>query len=994
MPVDHREVVFEAAIEDYLVSHGGYIRGHASSFDAEKGIDPSHVIGFIRDTQEKVWADLERYHPTNVEQVVIDWLVKSLESMGTLHVLRHGFKVEGRLLRLAYFKPAHTLNPDMQRLYGMNRLIITRQVHYSTKHPDQSIDIVGMLNGIPVFTAELKNPMSGQTVENAKKQYMARDHREPLLRFKRGALVHFAVDTDEVYMTTQLAGPNTFFLPFNKGNNGGAGNPDNPDGYKTEYLWTEILQRDAFLDLIANFIHLEVKEELSAGGKVVRKERIIFPRYHQWDVVRKFTEDAKKHALKGGKNYLAQHSTGSGKSNSIAWLAYRLSSLHTDDNEKVFHSVIVVTDRVVLDRQLQDTIYQFEHKEGVVRKIDQDSRQLAAALKAGVPIIITTLQKFPFVTEHIGTLPERRYAVIIDEAHSSQSGESARKMKEVLAASSLEEAARLEAEGDTDETEEEILRVMKSRGRPKNVCFFAFTATPRPETLEMFGEKGPDGKPRATHLYSMRQAIEEGFILDVLKHYTTYKTFYKLVQASPEDPTVEKRDAVRALARFMSLHPHNLAQKTEIMVEHFRTKVRHKIGGKAKAMLVTSSRLHAKRYKESFEKYIKEKGYSDLKVLVAFSGKVIDEGQEFTEVGMNQGIKETELPAKFATDEYQILLVADKYQTGFDQPLLHTMYVDKKLSGLRAVQTLSRLNRTYPGKDDTFVLDFVNEAEDIRKAFEPYYEQTVISETADPHMLYDLQHKLDEKRVYTKSEVEGFCKVFFKPKKKQTARDHAAMNSWLDPAVNRFKQLSKEEQDEFRGWLVSYRNLYAYLTHIMEWVDPDLEKLYAYVRFLLRKLPRGSRNDYDFDDEVALEYYRIQKMYEGSIELEAGKQVELPGVRPGGSRSSSDEQVKLSTLIEVLNERFGTNFTEADQLFFDLVKEDALQDEELEEAAKVNTRENFRYVADRKALDVVLARREKNDSMFELLMNDKRVWEAFAAWFANELYDAFNRKAS
>ena len=971
MPINHTEKAFEDSIEDSLLSNGGYFKGNPNNYYKELALIPTELFQFIEDTQVKVWDELKTIHKDRLEVVFLDSLVKNLETRGTLDLLRHGFKFYGKLIKLAYFAPTHNLNPDILDLYNKNRMTLTRQVRYSTEN-ENSIDLLITLNGLPVATLELKNHLTGQTVEDAKRQYKRnRDPREKLFQFKRGALVHFAVDPDEVYMTTRLAGESTYFLPFNKGNNNGAGNPENPNGYKTAYLWEEILAKDSFLDIIGRFMHLQVDEK-EIGTKKIKKETLIFPRYHQLDVVRKLEADAKKSGA--GKNYLIQHSAGSGKSNSIAWLAYRLSSLFNESDEKVFDSVVVITDRRVLDRQLQDTIYQFEHKQGVVQKIDKDSRQLGEALVKGVPIIITTLQKFPFVTEKIEDIPKRKYAVIIDEAHSSQSGESAITMKRVLAAKSLEEAATEEAEREGQEDyEEEILKTMLARGRQPNISFFAFTATPKYKTLELFGTEGPDGKPRPFHLYSMRQAIEEHFILDVLKHYTTYKTYYKIIKAIEDDPEVDKKKAAKALARFMSLHPHNIAQKTEVMVEHFKTFTRHKIGGKAKAMVVTSSRLHAVRYKEAFDKYIKDKGYTDIKALVAFSGTVRDPdtGKEYTEVSMNNGLRETELPETFATGEYQVLLVADKYQTGFDQPLLHTMYVDKKLSGVRAVQTLSRLNRIHPGKSDTFILDFVNTTEEIKEAFQPYYESTTIDQEVDPQHLYTLQTKLDNYQVYYKSEVEGFCKIFFKNKVSQTKKDLALLNSYLDPAVDRFKALEEEEQEVFKKTLISYKNLYSFLSQIIPFHDSDLEKLYAYGRFLLTKLPRKDFGPkYEFDDEVALKYYRLQKISENeSIKLESGGGT-VTGPTSVGTGQVRETRAKLSTIIEIINERFGTNFTPADELFLEQIKEDASADEEIVQAARVNTIENFKLMWDQTLEELFINRMEQNQEIFAKYMND------------------------
>lgn len=984
MPINYKEKAFEDSIEDSLLANGGYIKGNPNNYNREPALIPTELFQFIEDTQQKIWDALRIIHKDRLEAVFLDALVKNLETRGTLDLLRHGCKFYGKLIKLAYFAPAHGLNPEILDLYNKNRMTLTRQVRYSTEN-ENSVDLLITLNGLPVATLELKNPLTGQTVEDAKRQYRQdRDPREKLFQFKRGALVHFAVDPDEVYMTTRPAGESTFFLPFNKGNNNGAGNPENPGGYKTAYLWEEILAKDNFLDIIGRFIHLQVdKKEI--GAKKIKKETLIFPRYHQLDVVRKLEVDAKKSGA--GKNYLVQHSAGSGKSNSIAWLAYRLSSLYSQFDEKVFDSIVVITDRRVLDQQLQDTIYQFEHKQGVVQKIDKDSRQLGEALAKGAPVIITTLQKFPFITEKIEDIPKRKYAVIIDEAHSSQSGESAISMKKVLAAKSLEEAVQEEADDEGQEDyEEEILKTMLARGRQPNISFFAFTATPKYKTLELFGGRGPDGKPRPFHLYSMRQAIEEGFILEVLKSYTTYKTYYKLIKSIEDDPEVDKKKAAKALARFMSLHPHNIAQKTEIMVEHFKTFTRHKIGGKAKAMVVTSSRLHAVRYKEAFDHYIKEKGYTDIKALVAFSGTVRDPDteREYTEVAMNDGLRETELPKVFATGEYQVLLVAEKYQTGFDQPLLHTMYVDKKLSGVRAVQTLSRLNRTHPGKTDTFILDFVNTAEEIKEAFQPYYESTAIDQGADPQHLYALQTKLNNYQVYYQSEVDSFCKIFFKNRVAQTQKDLALLNSYLDPAVDRFKVLEGEEQEVFKKTLLSYKSLYSFLSQIIPFYDSDLEKLYAYGRFLLTKLPkRDSGPGYDFDDDVALKYYRLQKISENeSIGLESGGGT-VTGPTSVGTGQVRDGRAYLSTIIETINDRFGTNFTHADELFFEQIKADAGSDRELVQAAMVNTMENFKFVWDRVLEDLFINRMEQNQEMFVKYMKD----QAFQAYISKLLME-------
>ena len=991
-----KEIVFEEAIEQHFLDKGGYIKGDRSQFDPVRGIDPKTLIDFIKETQIKEWEALYKLQKDKTEEILLDDLCKALDSEyeGCLKVLRHGFKCFGKLFKVAYFAPASGLNPDTQKLYSANKLTVTRQLKYSSKN-ENSIDTVLSINGLPIVTIELKNPMTGQTWKNAIHQYKKdRDPREPIFQFKKRALVHFAMDTDEVYMTTQLKAKKTYFLPFNLGNNNGAGNPENPKGYKTSYLWEKVLQKDSLLNIIARFVHLEVKEK-KLNNKKIKIESMIFPRYHQLDCVQSLVADAKEKET--GVNYLIQHSAGSGKSNSIAWLAHRLASLFNDKDEKVFDSVIVVTDRLVLDQQLQNTIYQFEHKQGVVEKIDKDSSQLAKAIISGKPIIITTLQKFPFITEKMEQL--KKYAVIIDEAHSSQGGESAGSLKSALAGTAIKEKAKKQAEeeGGLPDYEEEIIQSMLKRGQQTNISFFAFTATPKYKTLEVFGSPDEEGKPQPFHLYSMKQAIEEGFILDVLSHYTTYKTYYRLIKSIEDDPEVDKKKAARALARFMSLHPYNIAQKTEVMIEHFRQFTRHKIGGKAKAMVVTSSRLHAVRYKQAFDKYISEKAYKDIKTLVAFSGTVIDPDipeKEWTEVQMNKGIKETELPEKFTSSEYQVLLVAEKYQTGFDQPLLHTMYVDKRLSGIQAVQTLSRLNRTWIGKEDTFILDFVNSPEDIQEAFQPYYEKTLVGDQAEARQLYDLQSRLNEYQVYHQNEVEEFCRIFYRPKKTQTHSDHSKMNACIDPAVARFNQLEDSIKEEFRDVLIAFRNLYAFLSQVIPFTDSSLEKLYSYIRYLLKKLPRrDSGPSYNFDDEVTLQYYRLQRISEGAIPLESGKDGEVTGPTSVGTGVSREEAIELSQLIDILNERFGTSFTQADQLFLDSIKEDALADSNLREAALANPMENFGYTFLKKLEDLFIDRMEQNEDITAKFMNEKHFKDIVGKHLLKQVYEQIRAEA-
>jgi len=986
---NYNEKAFETAIVAFLTENAGYKEGKSTDISKDLAFDKNSILEFLKISQPKLWEKSVSIHGTDAENKVIQRLYKELDFRGSLDILRNGFVDYGVRYKMCYFKPVSGLNEELQKLYEKNILTVTRQVFYS-KDNNKSIDLVIIINGIPIATLELKNQFTGQDVSNAKRQYMNdRDPRELIFQFKKRTLIHFAVDTDNVFMTTRLAGKETRYLPFNKGLERGAGNPPNPNGYRTSYLWEEILQRDSLIDIIRRYIHLE-KKDFTVDGKKQTKENIIFPRYHQIDVVRKLVAHAKEAGA--GKNYLIQHSAGSGKSNSIAWLSYQLASLHDANDTIVYHSVIVVTDRRVLDQQLQDTIYQFEHTEGIVEKIDKNSDQLADAIEIGKRIIITTLQKFPFIIDKIDLLPDRRYAIIVDEAHSSQGGEASKKMKELLGVKDLEQAAKDDNDEKEQETiEDQIRKSMEARGIKKNLSYFGFTATPKAKTLEVFGERDTEGKPCPFHLYSMRQAIEEGFILDVLKNYTTYKTFYKLSKTIEDDPQLNKKKAGRALANFVSLHPHNLAQKTQVIIEHFHNVTMKKIGGKAKAMVVTASRPHVIRYKQEFDKYLTEHNYKDIKALVAFTAFTDrDTNIKYQEFDIN-GFKEGELPEKFNTPEYQLLLVADKYQTGFDQPLLHTMYVDKPLSGVKAVQTLSRLNRTYAGKEDTFILDFVNKEEDIINSFQPYYEVTKLEGETDPNHLYDLKNKLEEFNIFLQSEIDAFCNVFFRDSKIKSTFDNQRLNAYIDPAIERYKALqTEEEKDEFKSSLISFLRLYAFLSQIMPFTDAELEKFYAYGRLLSNKLPKRNISEIlKLDDEVALQYYRLQKMNETDLVLEKGKDGELNALTEAGIKRSKDLKEQLSKIIEILNEIFKTDFTDADQLFFDQWEEELASDELLKTQAKANAKENFKYGFDDKFLTTLIARMDKNEDLFKRIMDNREFRDIVKDYLLNKLYDRF-----
>ncbi len=980
----HTEETFEAFIEAHLVDHAGYERAAPTTYDRALALLPEITFAFLQATQPKTWAKLQTTLKDKLAPLLLKELCKVLDKDGTLHVLRHGFKFYGQQLHFAYFEPGNHLNPTTWDLYAKNRLTVVRQLRYDPKN-DNELDLALFLNGIPIVTAELKNQLTGQNATHAKKQYRQdRNPDAPIFRWQDGAkraLVHFALDTDEVWMTTRLTGTTTRFLPFNKGDGHGAGNPTVPGKHRTHYLWEHVWERRSMLELLGRFIHLQTEAKTDPNtGKKWEKKSLVFPRYHQRDCVHKLVAAARQSGA--GTNYLVQHSAGSGKSNTIAWLAHRLASLHKDDDSKVYDAVIVLTDRQILDQQLQNIIYQLDHTTGVVQKIDKHSDQLAKALQGGVPIIISTIHKFGFIQDKIQSLPDRRYAIIVDEAHSSQSGDMAVTVKELLSDSSI--AEKLDEEGeDLSPADQLALRRALFRGPQSNMSFFAFTATPKFKTLEMFGHTGADGKPAPFHRYSMRQAIEEGFILDVLKGYTTYSRFYKLAKAVADDPDLDKRKAASALARFVNLHPTNIAQKTEIILEHFRSCVMHLLGGRAKAMVVTASRLQAVKYKLSFDAYLKEKGYGDVRCLVAFSGEVKDDTAPtvtYTEPQMNQGMRETELADKFASDAYQVLIVANKYQTGFDQPLLCAMYVDKRLDGIQAVQTLSRLNRTMPGKETTFVLDFVNKREDILESFQDYYETTTTAEEVDPQKLYELQSELDAFGLWTPSELNAFAAIFFKLPANKKLWDHEKINAWLDPAKDRFEALGEEgddrrdKQELFRGKLSAFTNLYGFLGQIVPFTDADLEKLYAFGRMLLRKLPRPEGEErWEPGEDVVLASLKLKREAEGDLALKKGEGGELAGPTAIGTAMSKPSKEKLSTIISILNSRFGLDLPDHAEKLLEGVEDSLARSERIQLAAKANDKANFSHILVPAFEDALVEHHAENGDLVNLFFQDPRV---------------------
>lgn len=992
-----QEAAFEGNIEAALLGDGWH-RLEPAAYNRGMGLFEDEVLAFVEESQPKAWAQLVKRHGSEgmARQKFLKVVADAIDHRGTISVLRSPVKDSGVTVRLCYFKPASGLSEEQSGRYAANRVGVVRQLHHSESNTFDSLDLVLVVNGIPVATAELKNPLTGQGVEQAMTQY--RTDRNPHdLIFAKRTLVHFAVDPHLVAMTTQLAGQDTRFLPFNlgtagPGRPGAAGNPMAPGHYSTDYLWHDVWQRDNWLDLLGSFIHVE-------SGKV------LFPRFHQWHAVRSLIDATRTDGA--GVDRLVQHSAGSGKSNTIAWTAHALARLHGDDDQPIFDKVVVITDRRVLDRQLQDTIAGLDHTPGTIVRIDQKSDQLKDALTGNAArVIITTLQKFPVVAKLAGEaaakgegkdIVGRRFAVIIDEAHSSSSGDSVSKMKKVLKGTdALEEAEAEEAAAEEAGGPDELLLASaKNRGKKENLSFFAFTATPKPKTLDTFGQPDGQGHNRPFHTYSMRQAIEEGFILNVLANYTTYATYYKLANSHPRnDPEMVASKAKAALAAYVSLHPYQLEQKAQVIVEHFRQKSAGKIEGHAKAMVVTRSRLHAVRMKQALDAYIAKMGYAagerPLKTLVAFSGTVTDPDAQdlsWTEASIN-GFPETQLPKRFAEDEYQVLVVAEKYQTGFDQPLLHTMYVDKKLSGVKAVQTLSRLNRTHPGKVDTFVLDFANTSDEIKEAFSEFYEESFATPT-EPNLLYGLEHDLMAAGVLSMPEMEAAVGALLS----EDPAQQSVIYSNLGFACGRFVGLEEEAQDDFRGKLQSFCRAYAFVAQVMPFMDKDLERLFLYGRMLLVELP-GAENDPmpQLSKSVQLTHLRIAVTSEAAIELEASEE---PGVAfPGEGKGKQVDPVmdKLSALISAMNEKYGADLGEPDKVWVDQQWSVVKGDDEMRAVAVNNDRSQYEQVLWQRIRDLVVERHDKNGVLFDMFFANPDFQTSLVNYLAGT-YDEFQREA-
>ena len=949
------EKQFESNIEAFLISSdGGYEKATDAGYTSSSGmaLDIHTLVGFVKATQPIMWQRFEKQCNSDPYKKFYKCFEDAVQMDGLLSVMRHGFKHRGMDFKVCYFKPESTLNDVAVKRYEQNVCQCIRQWHYSEQN-NNSVDMMLAINGIPVVAIELKNQLTGQTVDNAKLQWQYdRDQREPAFWLNHRILAYFAVDLYEAWMTTELKGADTCFLPFNQGsggagNDGGAGNPQaEDDNYVTSYIWENVLQKDSLLDIIQKFISFEVKTE-KKDGKNVTKKRLIFPRFHQLDVVRKLIADVRENG--SGKNYLIQHSAGSGKSNSIAWTAYRLASLHNNDNEPVFTSVVIVTDRRNLDAQLQETITGFDHTLGSVCAIDEkkSSKDLRDALNAGKRIIVTTLQKFPVIYEEVDDTTDKRFAIIVDEAHSSQTGSSAMKLKAALAdvSDALKEYTELEgkAEDELLDYDDRLVHEMISHGKHKNLSFFAFTATPKGATLEMFGTEWQDGSYHSFHIYSMRQAIEEGFILDVLQNYTTYRTCYQIAKNTKDNPDVPQSKALKTIKKYEELHPYNIQQKSAIIVETFRNVTKQKIKGKGKMMVVTASRLAAVRYYHEIKNYLESNGYHDVEILAAFSGSIKDPDDrkeiEWTESKLN-GVNESQTKQVFH-DEGNILIVAEKYQTGFDEPLLHTMIVDKKLRGVKAVQTLSRLNRTHPDKQDTFIIDFVNTKEDILKAFQPFYQETSLSQEINTDLIYRTQKLLRAFKIYDDVDIEKVTEIYFDEDKRKANKIQAAITNALLPIQQKYSALNQEQRYQFRKLCRTFVKWYGYITQITRMFDKQMHKEYIFCSYLAKVVPADPTMPFDLGDRVKLEYYNLEKTYEGSIGLEKEEKGVYEPAKLKKPVKMSETLSPLEQVIEKINQQYIGNFTEGDRVVITTLHEKLKNNKKLMKAAKTDGRQIF-----------------------------------------------------
>lgn len=1005
--MDTSEKRFEQDIETYFLNHG-FRKILPSTFDKEKMLFPEVLEEFVSKTQPKAWARYTKLYGASAVEKLIRRINTAISESNVLDVLKKGIKDMGIEIKLCYFKPSSNLNQDLVNLYEGNICSITRQFSYS-KNNNNTIDTVLSINGIPLFAFELKDQLKGQDVNNAMRQWKEdRDPKEPIFKFGQRFLCYFAIDLYDAFMTTELKGEYTRFLPFNQGSNGagnpgGKGNPKNEEGYPTSYIWEKVFSVDSMIDLIGKFITI-IKEKEEKNGKSYVTKKIIFPRYHQYDVVKKILEDVKEKGA--GVNYLIEHSAGSGKSNSIAWIAYRLASAFDKDDKYIFDSVIIVTNRIVLDSQLQDTINSFDHKAGLVECITQKkgSRGLVEAINDKKKIIICTIQKFLYAYKDFDELKGRNYAVIIDEAHQGQSGESARTLRSSLI--DIEKEKKVFAEEndmnpDAIEETEELLNIL-GQGHHENQSFFAFTATPINKTLELFGTSTSDGKKKPFHTYSMRQAIEEGFILDVLSNYVTIKEAFKLITNTQDNPELLEEKAKRALFKYYKQHEFTISQKVDMIMDNFLNNGRKKINGHGKAMIVTDSRQSAVLYYKAVKDYL-EKHPDETKgcgVLVAFSGKVKFDGDntEYIEAEMNEypnGKKinsDTKFRKAFKSDDFNIMVVADKYQTGYDEPLLHSMFVDKKLKGVNAVQTLSRLNRTCPFKNDTFVLDFANTSESIKESFQPFYEETTLAGSSDVNRVYDLRNKLTEFAIFNDEDVDKFYAIMKvnSDKKKQDDSAIGKLVSVMKPAVDNYSELDDDKRLLARDAMMKFIRLYGFVTQLARINDEDLFKDYLYISHLIRLLPKTQYQIFDLTGKVSLEYAKLKETFKGAIELEK----EGVEVVPGKGAKPTKKSYKTDTLeriVEKVNEKYQDDFSAADKVALDSVFQmlmgDPVVKKKLSEYAKTNDAQMFIKSIFPKEFERVLVEcYTKNDDAFQRLLGNDQFQKAVMDIMAKELY--------
>lgn len=1029
MPAQTKEKNLEEDIESFLCSpEGGFFKcddrhsllyvedgtyqmvGGGYMEHRDRALDAATLVNFIQTTQPKAWDRFERMCNSDSTAKFAKVFNDAVDRLGMVAVLKHGFKHRGIPFKVVFFKPESGLNESAADHYAKNVCRCIRQFHFA-ETGNQTIDMVLDVNGIPLVGIELKDQFTGQDVENAMRQWREdRDPRCRCLKFNTRMVAFFAVDLENVYMTTKLEGAKTFFLPFNQGsagagNDGGAGNPANPDGYATSHLWEVALQKDSLLDIVNKFLHLEVKEEteLDARGNEVKrkKERIIFPRYHQLDSVRKVIADVRANGT--GKNYLVQHSAGSGKSNSIAWTAYRLASLFVDDTP-LFDSVVVVTDRRVLDSQLQETISGFDHAIGSVVTIGKDktSADLRDAINGGARLIVSTLQKFPVIYEQVES-KGKRFAIIVDEAHSSQTGTSALKLKSALAdkRDALEEYAEIEAEAEdaAADWEDQLADELASHGRHKNLTFVAFTATPKEQTLEIFGDEWPDGSFHPFHVYSMRQAIEEGFIMDPLANYVSYSEAVELARTVPDNPDVPSSPTLKLLRKYKELHPYALGQKAEIIVETFRNVTRTKIRGKGKMMVVTASRLATVRYYHEIKRYMQKKGYDDIEVLVAFSGAISDpadgpDGPEYTEPVINVGhdgqrVAESQTKAEFH-NYGDVLVVAEKYQTGFDEPLLHTLVVDKKLKDVKAVQTLCRVNRIHPDKEDTYILDFVNKPEDIQKAFERFYTETSLSEQINTDLLYQVQTDIRGYGLYDESDIEAAAEIVFTDGKgKSQSNVQGKLAAVLKPAVARYNELNDDERYQVRRKVRSFCKWYTYITQIVRMFDRDLHKEYVYLSYLRHLLKVEKIPVEAVDDKVEMRFYKLKQEFEGSISLEPGGGVLDPG---GAAKTVTPDKKRdpLQVLVDKFNEQWAGSFTEGDRVVIDTLWKRIAENPQVADTIRRDGRQVFESSLLPKVFDEEARRAYvENTDSFTSLFEDSEKYRAMMSAIGQLLVEKF-----